>query len=364
MAKGVDDLLAIATTARASDLHLVPRRNGLEITWRRDGVLEHLGSWPAELAPNVLSRLKVLAELLTYRTDLPQEGRLRTSPTAIEMRLSTFPTIYGEKGVVRFFMSSGRYESLEQLGLPADIHEQLRQELAETSGCVIFTGPAGSGKTTTAYACLREIQRLFHGGKSLVSLEDPVETELPGVSQTQVLRPAEFTYAMGLRSLMRQDPDVVFVGEIRDHDTAEMVFQASLTGHLVLSTLHAGSAAQGVTRLRDLGVPPYLLKSGLRAVLCQRLLRRRCGCEAGCDKCWHSGFHGRLLISELFRADMLPESVQELEGLPVTALAQRARDAGMKELASAAHFAIEQGHTTLAEVWRVLGHPVEAKISP
>ncbi|MBI1347604.1 type II/IV secretion system protein [bacterium] len=350
-------LLQAAQTAQASDLHLLPTRKGLELSWRLDGVLSSIGVWPAELAPNVISRLKVLADLLTYRTDLPQEGRLRQAPGQVEMRLSTFPTLYGEKGVVRLFVGTGSFDTFDDLGLADDQLPLLRRALEETTGCLIFAGPAGSGKTTTAYTCLREMQQLHAGRKSLVTLEDPIEAELPGITQSAVNRPAEFTYSLGLRSLMRQDPDVILVGEIRDRETAETVFQASLTGHLVLSTFHAGSAAQAVTRLRDLGVEPFLLRSGLRGIQCQRLMRKKCpSCTTGCESCWSTGYRGRVLIAEWLQPESLPTSLEELQIIPADSLQIRALAAGMKRLSERAKELIAQGQTTLAEAIRVLGH--------
>ncbi len=366
-------LLEVARAARASDLHLLPTRNGLQVTWRLDGVVQPLATWPRELAPNVVSRLKVLAELLTYRVDLPQEGRLRPAAGSsmndpatadIEMRLSTFPTLHGEKAAIRLFVGSGDHRTLDQLGLPDPLLVDLRAQLAETSGCLVFAGPAGSGKTTTAYACLRELLAR-HGGRSVVTLEDPIEAELPGVAQTQVHRPAEFTYAVGLRSLMRQDPDVILVGEIRDRETADTTFQASLTGHLVLTTLHAGSAAHGVSRLRDLGVESYRLRAGLRGVFCQRLLRRCCECQLrtptprGCPACWETGYRGRLLIAECllparFAIDSQAGST-DWTTAPIADLRQLAEAAGLRPLNLQAQHAIAAGLTTTAEAARVLG---------
>lgn len=356
----VQQSLQFAVEMQASDLHFRPTSAGLELAWRRDGVHAVIGYWSSELAANVVGRLKVLADLLTYRTDVPQEGRLRDVGRGLEMRLSTFPTLHGEKAVVRILAGTGRYELLADLGLSPAVLNDLRRQLEETTGCLIFAGPAGSGKTTTAYACLREILR-SQSGKALVTLEDPIEAELSGVSQSQVHRPAEFTYGLGLRSLMRQDPDVILVGEIRDRETAETAFQASLTGHLILSTLHAGSAAQGVTRLRDLGVEPYLLRAGLRGVLCQRLLRRTCpectpnGTAAECRACFRTGYRGRLLIAEFLSLAQCPESLADLERISALELQQRAMVSGMVELAATARNLCEQELTTEAELLRVLG---------
>ena len=192
------------------------------------------------------------------------------------MRLSTFPTLYGEKAVVRLFAGAGRFLRLDDLGLPDEVREALGALLAETSGAIVLSGPAGSGKTTTIYACLRELVAATAGRRSLATLEDPIEVAVPGVTQSQVNLAAGFTLETGLRSLLRQDPEVIVVGEIRDRPTAETAFQASLTGHLVLTTFHAGSAAGALGRLADMGIEPYLLRSGVLAVVSQRLLRRLC----------------------------------------------------------------------------------------
>lgn len=375
----VTKLLQLALAQQVSDLHLLPQANGLELSWRRDGVMQVIGVWPLALAANVVSRLKVLAGLLTYRTDLPQEGRLSTGGivtdnAAVEMRLSTFPTLHGEKAVIRLFVGSGEYRQLDDLGLPAETLQDLRRQLRDTSGCLVLAGPAGSGKTTTAYACLREILQSQQRGKAIVTLEDPIEAELPGVSQTQVHRPVDFTYGLGLRSLMRQDPDVIFVGEIRDAETAETAFQASLTGHLVVTTLHAGGVAQAVVRLHDLGVEPFLLRAGLRGILCQRLLRRCCVCRQaeasssepltdspstkprGCELCWESGYRGRVMISEFLSRELLVLATRDLNEISETALQRLTLTAGLRTLADSAAAAIAAGTTDAAEVLRVLGH--------
>ncbi len=274
---------ALSTAARnrgASDVHLQPTPEGLNLKWRLDGVLMPIGTFPPGLTANVVARLKVLADLLTYRTDVPQEGRIRSSETAIEMRASTFPTLYGEKAVVRLFTSSTRFLELADLGLGDDVELGLGRLLGETSGAILAVGPAGSGKTTTLYACLREIAARSQGGRSIVTLEDPIEVSLPGVAQSQVNLPAGFDLASGLRSVMRQDPEVILVGEIRDRTTAQIALEASLTGQLVLSSFHAPSAAGAISRLLEMGLEPYVLRSGLLAVVAQRLLRKLCPCAA------------------------------------------------------------------------------------
>jgi type II secretory ATPase GspE/PulE/Tfp pilus assembly ATPase PilB-like protein len=239
---------------------------------------------------------------------------------------------------------------------PAEIETALRQLLAETSGAILITGPAGSGKTTTVYACLREVVRTSEGRRSVVSLEDPIEMALPGVSQSQVQPAAGFDLPTGLRSLMRQDPEVILVGEIRDRPTVETVFQAALTGHLVLSTFHSGSAAGAISRLIDMGIEPYLLKSGVRALLHQRLVRRLCACaKTGCTECRHTGYRGRMVLAE-----QLPPLVGDLGEAVISRrdsheLARLATAAGMTAIAERAAAAVAEGQTDIAEVRRVLG---------
>jgi general secretion pathway protein E len=371
----VDLILAEARALGASDAHLQPTADGLEIRWRIDGVLQPGGSLPLGVAANVIARLKVLADLLTYRTDVPQEGRIRSAPGDVEMRLSLFPTLYGEKAVIRLFAAFGRYLRLDDLGLPVEIQETLRRLLGATSGAIILSGPAGSGKTTTIYACLRELVATTEGRRNLATLEDPIEVPVAGVAQSQANHAAGFTLESGLRSLLRQDPEVIAVGEIRDPATAELAFQASLTGHLVLTTFHAGSAAGVIGRLSDMGIEPYLLRSGTLAIVSQRLVRKLCSCarEAedparrlglpvkraclpeGCDLCGGTGYRGRMLLAEM----LVPES-NDLGGAilahsDVERLGRLAVEAGMINLWDRAHRAIEEGLTSPAEVRRVLG---------
>jgi len=381
----VSELLAAASEHGASDVHLHPSAAGLEIRWRIDGVLQPVGTFPPGEAADVVSRLKVLAGLLTYRTDVPQEGRLgegkgqetgvRSQEKLVEMRVSTFPTLYGERAVVRIFAAEGRYLYPDELGLPEDVHGGLLRKLEETSGAFLITGSAGSGKTTTAYAAVRHLARKVAGSKCLVSLEDPIEVAIPGVAQSQVNVAAGFDLAAGVRSLMRQDPEVILVGEIRDRPAAETAFQAALTGHLVLTTFHASNCTSALSRLADMGIEPYLLRSGIRGILSQRLVRRLCRCSqpierdeqklglpvasgrvAGkCDVCANTGYSGRLLLAEL-----LPP----LEGdLAAAVLARRdsqflfstAVDAGLIPLSTRACEAVEAGQTDPAEIRRVLG---------
>lgn len=378
VAQAVEQTLLEAVEVRASDVHIIPGPEQVRINFRVDGVLQHAAELPARLATNVVARLKVLADLLTYRVDVPQEGRIKQGPAGVEMRLSTFPTIFGEKAVVRLFAGSGRHLLPGDLGLPADVAEGLEQALHETAGVLLLAGPAGSGKTTTAYACLRELQRRFADSKALATLEDPVESLLPGVVQSAIQPAHGFDYATGLKSLLRQDPDVLLVGEIRDPETAETVFRAGLTGHLVLTTFHAGSAAEAISRLRDMGIEPYLLRAALLAIVCQRLVRRLCDCSVwsesaaaelglpaarsrvavGCPACGTSGYRGRMLLVELLRDQLPALAAHILSGADAVELQKCAVAEGMLAFSSRAKEALERGQTSAVEIRRVLGFRV------
>lgn len=373
----IDELLESARDRGASDLHFVPTETALELSWRVDGVLHHVGHLPRALSGNVVARLKVLAELLTYRTDIPQEGRIRSDDNTLDMRVSTFPTLFGEKTVVRLLRTSDRFARVDHLGLPDDVGHLLHQSLNCRGGLLLVTGPAGSGKTTTLYACLRDLATGEGRPLSLVSLEDPIESVVTGVAQSQVNPAAGFDYATGLRSLMRQDPEVIMVGEIRDRETAETVLQASLTGHLVLTTFHAGSCAEAIGRLADMGIEPYLLRSGLLAILCQRLLRRLCHCSqpapkdtpqtpwstdshhvsTGCPDCHETGYAGRGVIAEWLDPSLPTIADAILRRNDSRSLHDAAVSVGHVDLATRGLAAINSGWTTPQEVTRVLGLP-------
>jgi general secretion pathway protein E len=361
----VDVLLADAVRCAASDVHLEPTHSALVVRFRLDGVLHTVASLRRDLAPNVAARLKVLAELLTYRLDIPQEGRIANAlgRLGVDMRVSTFPTVHGEKVVVRLFDTTGRTLDLEQLGLPAEIQNSLRTMLREPSGSLLLTGPSGSGKTTTIYACLRYVATVSSGGRHVVTIEDPVEQVLEGVSQSQARPGTEFDFARGLRSLLRQDPEVIMVGEVRDPDTARVAVEAALTGHLVLSTVHAGSACGVIGRLLDMGVEPYLLTSALKGVLNQRLVRRLCSAcrrpsgagweAAGCDRCAGTGYQGRMLLAEMLTpTNRLRQAILARSD---TAALETAAGTERATLWDAADCAIAEGATTRPEIDRVLG---------
>jgi type II secretory ATPase GspE/PulE/Tfp pilus assembly ATPase PilB-like protein len=316
-----------------------------------------------ELAPNIVARLKVMAELLTYRLDIPQEGSIRQAlnPHGADMRVSTFPTIHGEKVVVRIFDASSQPLDLEQLGLPPDLLDAVTEVLRERTGAVLLTGPSGSGKTTTIYACLRRLVRASAGGRHIVTIEDPVEQVIEGISQAQARPGTDFDFARGLRSLLRQDPEVIMIGEIRDRETAAIAIEAALTGHLVFSTLHAGSACGVVSRLLEMGIEPYLLTSGLKGILNQRLVRRLCkdchgtaGAEVGCAHCGGTGYRSRLLLAEFLTLDTVVRQAIMARS-DTTTLEGAASRSNRKTIWDAAEQAVADALTTPQEIERVLG---------
>jgi general secretion pathway protein E len=379
----VDALLAASVAAGASDLHLLPTPDGLDITWRIDGVLHPLGRVSKDLATNVVTRLKVLARLLTYRTNVPQEGRIAPGDGGVEVRVSTFPTLFGEKVVARNLPRGEQpLARLDELGLPAEVQTALRATLRQTSGALVIAGPAGSGKTTTGYACLREVIDISGGRRSVASLEDPVEVMVPGVAQSQVSGAAGFDLLTGLRSLVRQDPEVIFIGEIRDAEAAGVAIQAALTGQLVITTFHATDAAAALSRLGEIGIPPYALRSGVRMIVSQRLLRRLCECAepepsvaalaalkladlevsaadvkraVGCDRCRQTGYLGRLAVAEVLDLESPPVSQALLSRSDAAALRRAAAESGMTGLLPHAARLVAQGVISPAEVFRVFG---------
>jgi general secretion pathway protein E len=361
----------------ASDVHLQPTSEGLEVRFRVDGVLCRVGTFPPGTTTHIVTRLKVLAGLLTYRNDVPQEGRVHGDDASgdFEVRVSTFPTMYGERAVVRLFGGKAQFRRLDDLGLPNEVETRLRELLAETSGAILVTGPAGSGKTTTLYAALNELVDRTDAPRSIVTLEDPIEMAIAGVSQSQVNPEAGFDLATAVRSVLRQDPEVIMVGEIRDRATAEVALQASLTGQLVLSSFHAASAASAARRLLDMGLESYAIRSGLLAIVFQRLVRRLCSCAVaapdecallglpvtsarvpvGCEQCGGTGYRGRAVLSEMLplESDALGQAILNRNELAV--IEDTARRAGMIDRWARAVEAVERGVTSPAEVRRVLG---------
>lgn len=375
--KLAQQLLHRAVELRASDVHIEPLEDGVLVRIRVDGLLQELCRLPLSSYSTLLTQLKVQSGMDIAEKRLPQDGRwqLLQEGRTVDLRLSTLPTINGEKAVVRILAKEEQLLALSGLGL-SDSNYRLYQKMYRVAnGLVLLTGPTGSGKTTTLYATLTELQQK---GLNLVTIEDPVEYKLPGVNQVAVNRKAGLDFAAGLRALVRQDPDIIMLGEIRDAETAAMAVQAALTGHLVLSTLHTNSAVGAVARLLDMGVAPYLLAAALRGVMAQRLVRRICPhCSEeytpepaerrylgdfasgvmtlrrgrGCDCCRHTGYWGRLAVQELLPVE---ENLAELISCraPRAELLRAGTVNGWRSLYADGRDKILAGLTTAAELWR------------
>jgi general secretion pathway protein E len=378
----VHQLIARAVEARASDIHLEPREEALDVRLRIDGLLHTAERLPLALTSAVTSRIKVMAQLNIAERRLPQDGRIASTVLgrAIDLRVSTMPTLHGESVVLRLLDRASLALDLGALGFSTSVHEGLLRLLEQPNGIVLVTGPTGSGKTTTLYAALA---RLADEESKILTVEDPVEYQLAGISQIQVSPRIGLTFAHTLRSILRQDPDVILVGEIRDLETAEIAIQASLTGHLVLSSVHTNGAAATVTRLIDMGVEGYLIASSVTGVLAQRLVRRLCprcaepaepapslldwlgreghlaghadasGLErkVGCPACRGTGFSGRTSIGELLvMSDEVRAAI--LSGRPEQAIEQAALAGGMVGMLRDGVAKALAGETTLEEVLR------------
>ena len=376
----VNQILSRAVEQRASDIHVEPFENELRVRFRIDGVLHDIDSPPRKLTAAIISRIKLMAKLNIAERRLPQDGRikLRLVGREIDLRVSTLPTLYGESVVMRILDRSNVMVDLSKLGMPPDTLEVFSEMISQPHGLLLVTGPTGSGKTTTLYSALDKINS---PEKKIITIEDPVEYQLRGVNQIHVKSKIGLTFASGLRSIVRQDPDVIMVGEIRDSETAEIAIQAALTGHLVFSTLHTNDASGAVSRLLEMGVEDYLLASSLLGVLAQRLVRTLCRhCRIasapapeldaelgrgtngnadgqtyearGCTQCSGTGFYGRQGIYEL-----LPVHEEMRKLIVSRAAADKLKAAavagGMRTLREDAWLRVRQGVTSVAEVMRV-----------
>lgn len=360
----VNKILLDAFEAGASDIHLTPEKEFLKVKIRRDGILKELFEIPGSMAAPITSRIKLLGGMDISEKRRPQDGRLRVQFGGVskDLRLSTIPALHGENIVARVLSSDYEATGFESLGLPKDVRTLLSQDIRGSSRVVLVTGPTGSGKTSTLYACINDLK---DEGLNIITIEDPIEYRVPGILQTQVNTKIGVTFADGLRSILRQDPDVVVVGEVRDAETARIAMQVAQTGHLVLSTLHTNSAPSAITRLHDLGVQDFLLASSLQAIMAQRLVRRGCpSCkgEKGCDNCGGTGYRGRIGIYSLLHLnDHLREMIRK--GTSEIHITSEAKKYGFLTLEEAALRVVETGITRIEEVERVLGPQATWNIS-
>jgi general secretion pathway protein E len=362
--KLVNNLFMEAIGRKASDIHVSPYEGGLEVRYRVDGILAVASTVPRKFQPAILSRIKIMANLDIAEHRVPQDGRIRLKVESrdYDIRVAVTPTLFGEGAVMRILDKTSILVAIEDTGFEPDMLAAWLSLVQRPNGVILVTGPTGSGKTTTLYASLNHVKS---PEIKIITIEDPVEYQLSGVDQIQVNAKAGLTFASALRSILRQDPDVIMVGEIRDSETAEIAMQSSLTGHLVLSTLHTNDAPAAVTRLLDMGIEPYLTASTLAGAMAQRLVRKLCpACRlqgpdgkwrpGGCPDCAGSGFRGRMGIFELLVVD---EEVRRLimARADTTQLAEAGRRQGMKSLLADGLAKAARGLTTEEEVRRVAG---------
>src|SRR5437773_2316632 len=372
-------VLLMAIRDHASDVHFEPFEDEYKMRYRCDGVLYEMVPPPRHLATAIASRIKVMSNLDIAERRMPQDGRieLNVGGNPVDMRVSVLPTLFGESVVIRVLDRTNVGLSLDRIGMPPDLLAQFRAIIKKPNGIVLVTGPTGAGKTTTLYSALSELNDLE---TKIITTEDPVEYEIDGIIQCQIHQEIDLTFANALRSILRQDPDIILVGEIRDLETAQIAVQASLTGHMVFSTLHTNDAPSTITRMRDMGVEPFLITATVEGILAQRLVRKICtGCRteyepgpeqlmelnlkpadivgrkiyygAGCDKCNNTGFRGRMGIFELL---MVTDDIRDLisAGASTDQLRSTCRKQGMSTLREAGLRAIFDGKTTIEEVVR------------
>ncbi len=376
----VDAIISRAVSERASDIHIEPFERELVVRYRIDGILHEVLKPPKKIQSAITSRVKIMAKLNIAETRLPQDGRiqLKLGEKELDMRISVLPCYFGERVVMRLLNKTDMSFSLEGLGFEASVLELFREQMKRTTGVILVTGPTGSGKSTTLYGALNEINA---PDKNIMTIEDPVEYQIPGINQMHVRTQIDLSFARGLRAILRQDPDVIMVGEIRDAETARIAVQAALTGHLVFSTLHTNDAVSSILRLVDMGVEPYLVNSSVIAFMAQRLVRvicRHCRTAytpadielekiglkrqdldngklfhgAGCPHCKQTGYSGRMMINELL---VMNDDMRLLlsHGATTAEMQQAAQRGGMRPMRQDAAIKVVSGYTTVDEVLRV-----------
>ena len=380
----VSELLQTAMMKQASDIHIEPQASQTAVRIRVDGVLRDLPSVSRSIQNSLISRIKILSDMDISERRAPQDGRFMVSigSRQIDLRVSTLPTQYGEKVVIRLLETSAPLTSFSDLGIPAQAAKDFAELLAMPQGMILVTGPTGSGKSTTLYSALHKLRR---PSVNIVTVEDPVEYVLPGINQAHVNTKAGMTFASCLRSILRQDPNIIMVGEIRDRETAEIAMKAAQTGHLVLSTLHTNDSVSAIVRLLDLAVPAFLIASSVNGIMAQRLVRKLCSCHSvepatpefqarmiqagvlippltmavaiGCNHCDHTGYRGRVGIYEFLRLDDIVRTTIRTGG-NLDEIRQTSRSVGMRSMQDDAIDKLRMGVTTLEEIQRVV--PMEA----
>ncbi len=380
----VSEVIQVAMAKRASDIHIEPRASDTVVRMRVDGVLHDHRLLPRSLQNSLISRVKILSDMDISERRAPQDGRFMVTIGArqLDLRVSTLPTQYGEKVVIRLLETSAPLTSYAELGMPEDVAQGLTELLAAPQGMILVTGPTGSGKSTTLYSALNKLRQ---ASVNIVTVEDPVEYVLPGINQVHVNGKAGLTFVSCLRSILRQDPNIIMVGEIRDRETAEITMKAAQTGHLVLTTLHTNDSVSAIVRLLDLGIPGYLIASSVTAILAQRLVRLLCSCHVvkpatpefqarmvqlgaveipkkmmvavGCDKCNQTGYVSRVGIYELLRVDDSVRTIIRNDG-NIDQIRNTSRSNGMRLMQEDALEKVTSGATTLEEILRVV--PMEA----
>ncbi|MBM7572017.1 type IV pilus assembly protein PilB [Aquibacillus albus] len=374
----IDQLLQTGVTLKASDIHIDPNDTNILIRYRVDGILRTERAIPKDMQNSLTARVKILADLDITKTRLPQDGRIRTTidQVPVDLRIATLPTVFGEKIVIRILDLENVLKSLLQLDFSEDNYEKYVKLIEQPSGLILLTGPTGSGKTSTLYASINHLNR---EEVNIMTIEDPVEYQLDGINQVQVNNSVGLSFATGLRSILRQDPNIIMVGEIRDTETAEIAIRASLTGHLVFSTLHTNSAVAAIPRLIDMDIEPYLVVSSLSAIMAQRLVKCICrDCKTarsitdmekkllnrhsielneiaygkGCNSCQHTGYKSRMAIHELIVID---DDIRQMmmNNQSITEIRQYIRNNGLKFLVDDGLAKVKQGLTTIEEVLRV-----------
>ena len=350
--KFVNELLELAVKQNASDIHIEPLEEVTRVRLRIDGLLCTAVEVLRSNHNAIISRIKIICGMDIAEKRLPQDGRVEVEvgSSKIDLRVSTLPVINGEKVVIRLLEKTQKFLELEALNFSEENLKIYKQLINSPHGIILLTGPTGSGKSTTLYATL---QKLNNETKNIITIEEPVERTIEGINQIAVNNKAGLTFATGLRSIVRQDPNIIMVGEIRDGETAKIAVQAALTGHLVFSTLHTNNAIGAVTRLLDIGIEPFLLAATLRGVVAQRLVRTICPyCESGCENCHHTGYKGRMAVQEVLQITSKLQKLITL-GSEESVLLEAAKENGFTSLREDCLAKVQAGQTTLEEYYRV-----------